>query len=587
MRQSRAHIIAAKNNKVVDGDIRALCGREYLVITTVALVEGVRHAGGAPSPELVLASSFARHVETWNGRPIVVNHPVNAKGQAILASDPDILEDSYLGKILNARLEVDRLIVEAWIDLASVASSSSKSVQAMWERLEAEETVEVSVGAVVYTLAQSGKYQGKAYDGVWDIVIPDHLAFLDGGQIGACSVEDGCGTFRPLACGSVQLSKGVIMAAKSAMRTVRAAEGDAAPKAGACGCGVAKPEECTCSEGTRSAQDDADWLRSARAVSRALWASETFDMDRRSLLQKAIGGRYGSNCYVIAYNDEAVVFDRYVDGKGYLLYQLGYTSSADNTVTLADGTPKEVVFQMKTVEVPADKGKDKTMAKSPKDKVKAKDCKDDEEPDPTDPGESSEGEDEEPGKGKNKGKGKGMAAASGLDGIETMEELEKALGGTPLGKELSQSLKVAASVRKKAITAILASPGGKTFTEEMLSTVEFSVLDKMASAFKVNASAATEETEPEPTEEETVEAFDMGFLAYGEGGASDTVAEKDANGNVVEKQLTGSARSAAIGKAQNYAGKSGTPQRTASGRKGIPAPPNVFDFDDAGRLKTG
>lgn len=585
MGHSKAHIITAKNNKVVDGDIRALCGREYLVITTVALVEGVRHAGGSPSPELVLASSFARHVETWNGRPIVVNHPVNAKGQAVLASDPDILEDSYLGKILNARLEVDRLIVEAWIDLASVASSSSKSVQAMWGRLEAEETVEVSVGAIVYTLAQTGKYQGKEYDGVWDIVIPDHLAFLDGGQIGACSVEDGCGTFRPLACGSVQLSKGVIMAAKSAMRTIRAAEGDVAPNTGACGCGGGKPEECTCSEGTRSAQDDADWLRSARAVSRALWASETFDMDRRSLLQKAIGGRYGSNCYVIAYNDEAVVFDRYVDGKGYLLYQLGYTSSADNTVTLADGTPKEVVFQMKTVEVPADKGKDKTMAKDSKGKAKAKDCKDDEEPDPNDPGESSEGEDEMPA-GKSKGKGKGMAAANGLDGIETMEGLEKALAGTPLGKELSQSLKVASAVREKAITAILSSPGGKSFTKEMLSSVEFSVLDKMASAFKVNAAAA-EEPEPEPQEETAVEDFDMGFLAYGEGGASDTVAEKDASGNVVEKQLTGTQgqRTASIGKAQNYAGRPGAPQRAASGRKGIPPPPDVFNFDDAGRLK--
>lgn len=581
--------LATLRTKSVDGENRTLCGRNYIAISVVALVEGVRHAGGSPEPELVMADAFGRHVETWNGRPIVVNHPVNAKGKAVLASSKDVLDSSYLGELMNSKIDNGKLIVEAWLDLGAISTSKSKTVKAMWKRLVDGETVEVSVGAIVYTLDEEGEYDGKAYSGRWDVVIPDHLAFLDGGQIGACSVEDGCGTFRSYMSGKVKLSEGVRMAARSAIKTISASEPPAEIKhAGSdCTCNKdGKSASCTCNTTTTVAasttevdQSNEETLpegaRSARAIARALFSSEVFDIDKRALISRALSEKFGYGHYVVAYSDNVVVYEKYENGK-FCLYQLDYTHDKNNLVKLSDADPTEVVIQIKTVPVPEDtsstsdknNGKEKAMA-----------------------GETT----------------KEKTVAEMLADVETLDDLSKALDGTPLGKRLNSALHVAAAVRKKAVAVILSSPvGKKQFKEADLQHVDFPVLDGMARAFaapvepspRAAAAGGTTETEEvEDTNETDDEADEMqfGYMGYDTGSvalgrtagvdpdiASRTAARNGAGGNGNVAPMGNSRKKQAV--AGNFVARAGGGGRAAAasdiGIGGAPLPPSVFDFDN-------
>lgn len=171
--------------------------REHLVVPVVALVEGVIHAVNAESPELVRADKIAVAPGGWNGRPVFVDHP-EAGGDKVSGNSPEILE-SAIGLIFNTSTSVEiieskRLKLEAWIDLEKAKKTDSGTE--MVRRLEANEIVEVSVGAFVVAEEQTGVFKGKKYKAVWEEITPDHLALLSEGSVGACSVEMGCGTPR-------------------------------------------------------------------------------------------------------------------------------------------------------------------------------------------------------------------------------------------------------------------------------------------------------------------------------------------------------------------------------------------------------
>lgn len=171
-------------------------GREWLVVPIVALKAGVRHAGGASAPEYIPVNSFGRHPENWNGRPLVVNHPTNEAGESISAGSVEVWRNSHMGFIMNARVLNEALVVDAWVDKEAVERSTDPKVRDVYRKLQSGEVCEVSVGAMVTLSDKSGSFRGANYDVMWDWVIPDHLAILVGGQVGACSVKDGCGTFR-------------------------------------------------------------------------------------------------------------------------------------------------------------------------------------------------------------------------------------------------------------------------------------------------------------------------------------------------------------------------------------------------------
>jgi hypothetical protein len=167
--------------------------REHFVVPVVAVVEGVLQASNAPHPEFVPLASLQQSVAGWNGRALTLNHPEFA-GEKVSANDPTTLEHWSIGRVFNARIEGNALVLDAFLDPARAeAVAGAAEVLA---RLRSGNTVEVSVGAFVETSQQAGKYRGATYYSVWASVLPDHLALLSEGLVGACSVAAGCGALR-------------------------------------------------------------------------------------------------------------------------------------------------------------------------------------------------------------------------------------------------------------------------------------------------------------------------------------------------------------------------------------------------------
>src|SRR5262245_413939 len=58
------------------------------------------------------------------------------------------------------------------------------------------EIMEVSTGLFIDLEEVDGFYNNERFSGIWRNIVPDHLAVLSPGTIGACSVADGCGAPR-------------------------------------------------------------------------------------------------------------------------------------------------------------------------------------------------------------------------------------------------------------------------------------------------------------------------------------------------------------------------------------------------------
>lgn len=170
--------------------IEAYEGREHIVVPVVALMEEVIHAVNADVPEFVPLDTLRKAAASWNGRPVMLGHPVK-NGRQCSANAPDVIAASGIGTIFNSRIEGKRLLQEAWIDKAKAKRLHPK----LHDRLLANEPVEVSVGAHVITGNVESTYNGKPYKSTWLEASGDHLAFLPDGR-GACSMEMGCGALR-------------------------------------------------------------------------------------------------------------------------------------------------------------------------------------------------------------------------------------------------------------------------------------------------------------------------------------------------------------------------------------------------------
>jgi hypothetical protein len=178
------HTIRANFQPTPDGVRRAVFdGREHMIVPVVAIVEGVMNNALVPFDE------FSRYAEAWNGRPVPVYHP-EINGAPISANRPDVIERSTIGQTFNARCEGAKLKMEAWID---VAKAERLGYGALIAQLEAGEVIEVSTGYFADDDIKSGDWNGTPYGAIHRNIRPDHLALLPG-QIGACSIQDGCGT---------------------------------------------------------------------------------------------------------------------------------------------------------------------------------------------------------------------------------------------------------------------------------------------------------------------------------------------------------------------------------------------------------
>ena len=176
------------------GEVRTemVNGREHLVVPVVALMEGVIHPVNADTPEFVPWKTIERMAASFNGKPVVLNHPVK-DGKQCSAALPGIDVSHGIGVIRNARAvtETKRLLMEALIDKLKAKQLHPEMAQ----RLMEGKVEEVSVGAFVVTDETGGEHNGRVFKAQWLAGSGDHLAFLPGKR-GACSVAMGCGAHR-------------------------------------------------------------------------------------------------------------------------------------------------------------------------------------------------------------------------------------------------------------------------------------------------------------------------------------------------------------------------------------------------------
>ena len=155
-------------------------GRDHLVVPVVMIVQGVLN------DSLLLAEEFGKFPEAWDGRPVPIHHP-ERNGSPISANSPDVHERA-VGTIYNTHVDGDKLKAELWID-------PNKLPPELLTHMEAGKVLEVSTGYFCEEETKPGVFNGRSYQFIDRNIRPDHLALLPG-QIGACSVEDGCGTPR-------------------------------------------------------------------------------------------------------------------------------------------------------------------------------------------------------------------------------------------------------------------------------------------------------------------------------------------------------------------------------------------------------
>lgn len=160
-------------------------GRSHVVVPVVMMVEGV-HSGNK-GPLLHMGDDLGKFPESWNGIPVVVQHP-EKDGKSISANSPDVIDNQTVGRVYNTRFENGRLKAEAWLDEERLGVVSPTAMKA----IKAGQPLEVSIGVFTDEENSPGVWNNEEYVAIARNHRPDHLALLPGGT-GACSWNDGCG----------------------------------------------------------------------------------------------------------------------------------------------------------------------------------------------------------------------------------------------------------------------------------------------------------------------------------------------------------------------------------------------------------
>ncbi len=163
-----------------------LNGRQYLVAPLTSIVPGVLNGskGALYYPPEAIQSS----VKSWDDIPIVIYHPIDPVTNAPLsANDPGVLKRQGVGFITKSVYN-GRLQHEGWFDVQKTGQVDDRVLQS----LKSNRPIELSTGLYTENEEQPGEHNGKSYSYIARNYRPDHMAILPD-QVGACSLNDGCG----------------------------------------------------------------------------------------------------------------------------------------------------------------------------------------------------------------------------------------------------------------------------------------------------------------------------------------------------------------------------------------------------------
>ncbi len=166
-------------------------GRKHLIAPATLIVPGVLNGSLGPlyyPPEEVSADP-----EKWDNVPILVYHPKSAES-------PKVFNEQAVGHVHKTVFEDHSLKAELWFDMDRVQKVDNRIYEALINNQKIElstglktQNEEAEEGAVFNTpLGEQIPYTHIARNHQ-----PDHLAvFTD--QVGACSLDDGCGVLNKL-----------------------------------------------------------------------------------------------------------------------------------------------------------------------------------------------------------------------------------------------------------------------------------------------------------------------------------------------------------------------------------------------------
>jgi hypothetical protein len=156
------------------------------VVPVVMMVEGVHH--GSHGPLLHKIDELGKIPASWDGIPVVIDHPENNEGTPISANSPEVIDSRTVGRVYNTNVDGSKLRAEAWLDEDKLNSIAPEIL----EDIINNKLIEVSVGVFSEEIEEEGTWNGEEYKAIASNYRPDHLAILTE-FVGACSCEDGCG----------------------------------------------------------------------------------------------------------------------------------------------------------------------------------------------------------------------------------------------------------------------------------------------------------------------------------------------------------------------------------------------------------
>jgi len=324
------------------------------------MVQGVRFGAGQSDPELGLASEFGNNPIMWANRPLVLNHP-KVGDTFVSANTPDILNKYQFGVTMNPVLDNDKLKLEAWIDKDRVDSTGDdEAFKSTFNRITAEEDVEVSVGFFTDVEKVKGQFNGQTYGGIWRNIRADHLAVLTEGLTGACSVADGCGVPRlnqANQSGDLKMPELKLTGTQSTgcscggNHTQADHPDDDKPVTQG---GLKKMLDSLLKPFTQSPADKAVEAHQEGRRLNEILVSQTInttlmDKDIRAMISRALNARPNNGyVYLLGYTQDVAIYeDLDIANYTFKTYQLGINVS-DTAVEFV-GDPQEVLLQTKIV----------------------------------------------------------------------------------------------------------------------------------------------------------------------------------------------------------------------------------------------
>ena len=161
-------------------------GRSYYIVPSVMLVEGAFTPAvdelTTPTALYFNGDDIAMSVQSWNGRPVSLYHPVGNTSCNI----PHVLDGQLLGYLFGAQYDQveKKLRADLWLD--------KDRGEFIIDKIRLGDKIELSVGAYGDIVSEKGTYGDTKYSQRMTNIVGDHLAVLPDVP-GACGWEDGCG----------------------------------------------------------------------------------------------------------------------------------------------------------------------------------------------------------------------------------------------------------------------------------------------------------------------------------------------------------------------------------------------------------